>query len=327
MAYTILNTDGTTLVLLADNSVDKITTSLTLVGRNVDSYGEYWNNNLVKLMANFASSSGLPPRNPLKGQLWYDTTSKRLKIYDNGFKSLNGAIVASSQPADLASGDLWFDTTNNQLNLYSSNSTYLVGPAFPKSVGKNGWDLPVNPIRDVNSNTQKVSVLYNYGSFIGLISTSSFAMSLSDSQTYFGSTTTNVVSGITVKGDVQYTGKTNNSYLPLTVDLDKITPTNADASDSAQFVIQTNTIIDILNAVYPVNTTSNTMLNPENSNSIERGVLPGSEARVFCMFSAPVIGYQLRRFIARRDISGWDYYVLDNVNLTLTNVISTNIGI
>lgn len=324
MAYTILNTDGSTLVLLADNAVDNVSTSLALVGKNVSSYGEYWNNNLVKLTANFASATGSPPRSPLKGQLWYDTSLKRLKVYDNGFKTLNGATIAADQPLDLVNGDLWFDSTNNQLNIYANNTTYLVGPAFSKSVGKNGWDLPPSPVKDTSLNIQKVSVLNNYGSFVGMITTSSFNMWNTDAQLYYNTSTFNVVSGLTIKGDVQYTGKTNNSYLSLTVDLEKIALSNSDISDAAQFVVQTNTIIDILNGMFPVNTGTNTVVNPENSNSIEKGVLPGSEARVLCTFSVPFNGYQLRRFIARRDIAGWDYYVLNATTLTLTNVIFTN---
>lgn len=327
MAYTILNTDGTTLVLLADNTVDNVSTSLSLVGKNVSSYGEYWNNNLVKLTANFASSSGSPPRSPLKGQLWYDTTARRLRIYDNGFKSLTGAIISDAQPADLVTGDLWFDSTNNQLNLYSNNAAYLIGPAFPKSVGRNGWTLPVNPIRDVSSNTQKVSVLNNYGSVVGIMTTASFVMNASDSQIYFNTSTLSVSEGLTIKGDIQYTGKINDSYLSLSVDLDRITPSNADVNDGAQFVVQTNTIIEILNGVFPVNTTTNIISNTRNSNSKEKGVLPGSEARVLCTYTTPYTGFQLRRFYARKDIAGWDYYVLNATTLTLTNVIFTNAGL
>ena len=57
MAYTILNTDGTTLLLLADGTVDQSATSLALVGRNVNSYGQYLNNDLVKILANSANTS------------------------------------------------------------------------------------------------------------------------------------------------------------------------------------------------------------------------------------------------------------------------------
>ena len=112
MAYTILNSDGTTLLLLTDSTVDQSTTSLSLVGKNVANYGQYLNNNFVGLLQNFANTSNNPPRSPTTGQLWYDTTTGKLNVYDGNFKSVSGAIVSSVQPNLLSSGDLWWDTAN-----------------------------------------------------------------------------------------------------------------------------------------------------------------------------------------------------------------------
>ena len=165
MAYTISNTDGSTLVLVPEKTVDEISTSLTLVGRNVNGFGEYINNNFVKLAANFANDSINPPRSPLKGQLWYDTTVKKLKLYDDGFKVIGGAVVSSTLPASLTTGDLWFDNTTNQLKLINSDGTLIIGPAFPLSVGENGWVLPATSVRDDNLRTKNVTFLKNYGNY------------------------------------------------------------------------------------------------------------------------------------------------------------------
>jgi hypothetical protein len=155
MAYTISNSDGTTLLLLADNTTDQVTTSLDLVGRNVNSYGQSINNNFIKLLENFASPASNTPRSPLVGQLWYNTTNRRLNVYDNGFKSVSGALVSSSQPSAISSGDFWWDSVNEQLQLFNGTQTYLVGPAFPKIVGENGWVLPIT-----NKNTIKNRIKY-----------------------------------------------------------------------------------------------------------------------------------------------------------------------
>jgi hypothetical protein len=80
MAYTIVHPDGETLLILADSKVDEKTTSISLIGKNVPTYGEYYNNNLVALLQHFASVD--EPRSPLVGQLWYDTASGRVKVYD-----------------------------------------------------------------------------------------------------------------------------------------------------------------------------------------------------------------------------------------------------
>ena len=67
MAYTIYNNDGTVLLTLADGTTDDITTSLTLVGRNINSYGQIYNQNLIKLMGHFAGAN--EPTSPIIGQL------------------------------------------------------------------------------------------------------------------------------------------------------------------------------------------------------------------------------------------------------------------
>ena len=69
MAYTINKTDGTVVATVEDGVLDT-TTTLQLIGRNYQSYGEPFNENLVKLLENSASTSA--PSSPLTGELWYD---------------------------------------------------------------------------------------------------------------------------------------------------------------------------------------------------------------------------------------------------------------
>lgn len=127
MAYTISNTDGTVLTILADNQVDQYSTSLTLIGRNINSYGQYYNNNLIQMLANSANTVGNPPRSPIKGQLWYDTTNLVLNVYDGGFQSATKALVSPSTPS-MVEGNMWFDTTNKQLKVYYDNDVSIIGP-------------------------------------------------------------------------------------------------------------------------------------------------------------------------------------------------------
>ena len=50
MAYIIYNNDNTVLLTLADGEIDTDTTALTLVGKNVNNYGQYVNNNFYYLI-------------------------------------------------------------------------------------------------------------------------------------------------------------------------------------------------------------------------------------------------------------------------------------
>lgn len=325
MAYTILNTDGSILTLLADNSVDNISTSLTLVGRNYNGFGEYFNNNFVKLIANFASDTINPPRNPLKGQLWYDTTEKKIKVYDGNFKPVSGSVVSSTQPTSLAQGDLWFDSTNNQLKVFNGQSTLLIGPAYPLGVGENAFVLPETPIKDTNLDVRQISLLKNYGKIIGAMSNEPFSVNTNDALTYFNTSTMSIVSGLKIIGDINYTGKINNNYNTLTIDLDVINSTTNNIVVLAHVTAQTNKIIEMLNAVFPISLSKNYIPHPLNSSSIEPGVPVNSEARVICYHSVPFKGYQIRKFIANGTPKTWDYVnVLNNpVFGTLTNVIAT----
>ena len=292
MAYTILYTDGTTLLLLADGIVDQSSTSLDLFGRNVNSYGEYLQNNLIKLLGNSANNTHA--RTPITGQLWYDTTSKKIKVYDNGFKTLSGAIVSASQPTSLTNGDLWWDTTNDQLRVYNANSTHVIGPAFSKEVGDNGWVLPNVTINSFSNNPiynnipQNVTLLRNYGEFIGIISSESFNMSSEDSMTYFNSPNReNIVSGLTINGDIKYTGQISNKFLSASFDINTIAQNTSTVSTFSEYNFQNSRIKSILEKMYPVTA------NPDTQ---EIAVPLGVECRTVCKFESDGGGIQIRRF-------------------------------
>ena len=81
MSYSITNADGTQLVILADNTIDTTTTSLTLFGRNVSNYGLPIDQNFVYLLQNFANT--VAPSNPLQGQIWYDKKLGGIRVYNS----------------------------------------------------------------------------------------------------------------------------------------------------------------------------------------------------------------------------------------------------
>ena len=78
MAYYVNKTDGTAILVL-DGTKDTTSTSITLIGRLSQSFGEAQNENFVHLLENFALATA--PAFPIKGQLWYDTTLNNIKSY------------------------------------------------------------------------------------------------------------------------------------------------------------------------------------------------------------------------------------------------------
>lgn len=109
-------------------------TSLKLPGAGFASYGEFVDEDLLHLLEHFAS--GTAPNNPTIGQIWYDTSIKRLKILSaiSGTTSApvytwdmvsNNTAFSSTAPTDLTL--LWYDTSdtnpvNHVLKIYNTTS-------------------------------------------------------------------------------------------------------------------------------------------------------------------------------------------------------------
>src|SRR5210317_524536 len=139
MAYTINKTDGTVVTTITDGTVDN-TTSLQLFGKSYSGFGEGLNENLVKLLENAASTSA--PSAPLRGELWFDTTTNQIKVYDGtSFKPTGGAKASSAQPTSPSTGDLWLDTDDDQVYAYTGTAWQLVGPVYTSGQTLSGWKI------------------------------------------------------------------------------------------------------------------------------------------------------------------------------------------
>jgi hypothetical protein len=71
--------NGEILVSVPQGTANTTRTSLILFGKNFANYGTAINQDMVHLMENFADQ--VPPASPLEGQLWFDTISSELKIW------------------------------------------------------------------------------------------------------------------------------------------------------------------------------------------------------------------------------------------------------
>ena len=136
MSYTINLTDGTIFAVVADGTINT-DSSQTLVGKNYAGYGEFLNENYIRLLENASNTSA--PGAPLTGQLWWDKTNSVMKVYNGTiFKVISAATASASQPASNVAGDLWFDTTNDQLKAYSGSAFITIGPASTAGEGTSG---------------------------------------------------------------------------------------------------------------------------------------------------------------------------------------------
>ena len=173
MAYTINKTDSSTLLVLADGTFNNTSTTLTLVGKNYSGYGEFLNENFVKLLENHASVTPPPEEQALPGQLWYDKNTRVLKVWNGSdFRSLGGATSSSTAPTGNNNGDLWWDTATKQLKVWDSatNKFIVVGPLTSAGTGQTGAIPTI--IQDAAATDYVVVLLVVQDKVVGVISKS-----------------------------------------------------------------------------------------------------------------------------------------------------------
>ena len=171
MSYKLNKTDGSLLVDLVDGQLDTTTTDISLIGKNYSGFGESLNENLIKMLENFSKASA--PSNPLIGQLWYDTTTQRIKVYDGvGFRTSGAPSVQPQQPAGMVAGDLWIDSDDKKLYFYDGSQLGLAGPIYSTAQGKTGPEVVT--LIDVFNNSQIVIKWNIAGTTVGVWSNTEF---------------------------------------------------------------------------------------------------------------------------------------------------------
>ena len=207
MSYTLKLSNGKVLLTLADQQSDNVTTSVTLIGKNVNAYGTDLNDNFIRMLENFAHTTA--PTSPLVGQIWFNTIEQRMYVYNsaNQFKPVAGTLVAATQPIELTTGDLWIDTTAKQLKFVDNTGTvYVAGPQYDASKGKAGW--VIETVTDSGNTDHTVVGLYSNGILLGILSDVAFTLR-SDFVTLTGMTTVRV--GFTAKGMMKFNGTATNA--------------------------------------------------------------------------------------------------------------------
>lgn len=137
MAYTINKTDGSVVATITDGTIDN-STSLTLFGKSYSGFGELLNENLLKLLENSASTA--QPTAPITGELFFDTTTAQLKVYDGtSFKPTGGAKSQATAPVTASAGDFYHDTDDDQIYFYTGSAWTLLGPVYTSGQTLSGW--------------------------------------------------------------------------------------------------------------------------------------------------------------------------------------------
>jgi len=158
MPYQINKFNGERLVILEDGTLDS-TTNLNLVGKNFAGYGETQNENFVWLLENFAS--GIAPGKPLTGQIWYDTVTKKIKVYSGStWNFVGGTKLSATEPVDPSEGDGWYDSDDGKFYVYDGTDFQFIGPETVAGFG-NTRHISDKIIDSLGNNVPVIKTLIN----------------------------------------------------------------------------------------------------------------------------------------------------------------------
>jgi hypothetical protein len=173
MAYTVNKTNSLSVPnsYTVEDSVINTQTDISLIGKGYAGYGEAIAENFVQLLENFSNTTA--PTKPILGQLWWDSTNSRLKVY-NGTEFVpagSNAPYVSTAPDAMVSGDIWIDSDTDQQYFYNGTVSVLVGPVSPTGT-KSGFTYHV--ITDSTDVNQNITKQWNDNNLIAIISEDEF---------------------------------------------------------------------------------------------------------------------------------------------------------
>lgn len=132
MTYSVQNTDGSRTINVAASQVNS-SFSVALVGRNVSGYGQYFVQNSIRHLENFASTSAPSDSVLLTGQIWYDKNESVMRVYDgSGWRRMSTTVSATAPTGGVASGTTYYSTVDDKLKIH--NGTAFVEASYAGKV-------------------------------------------------------------------------------------------------------------------------------------------------------------------------------------------------
>ena len=212
MSYIINETNGNILLTVLDGTADGPNinpginkSDVNLFGKDYPNYGEFLNENFIKLLQNFSNNT--PPSKPLIGELWYDSGTSFLKVYNGTtFTPVSPVIVSTTQPSTIVVGTQWWDQTNQQLKSWNGTSWSLVGPAYSILDGISG--AIVETVYDTLGAKHTVVKTYTNGNVVAI---SSYDQSFTPNVTVPGFSTIAPGINLSAATSTLFTGTATNS--------------------------------------------------------------------------------------------------------------------
>jgi len=166
MPYTVNKTNATESPnqYTVQDSVVNTQTDISFVGKGYAGYGEVIAENFLHLLENFSNST--QPLKPIKGQLWFDSSTSKLNVFTgSSFQPVGGANYTTASPTGLKAGDLWVNATTQQLYYHNGAEDVLVGPPTSTDSG-----FTFETIESSVDESKNITYLNNNNVLIGVIS-------------------------------------------------------------------------------------------------------------------------------------------------------------
>jgi len=238
MSYTINLTNGNVFAVIPDGTINQ-TSSQTLVGKNYAGYGQFLDDNFIHLLENGANST--PPGAPLTGQLWFNTATGVLQVYNGvAFKSLGGSQASATAPTNNSVGDLWYDTTLAQLYVWTGTAWLLIGPTYTSATGITGAIPTV--VTDTLSASHIIIELYVNNAIVGIVSDDAGPWAPSPAIAGFANVNPGIQLASTVNGQTPlFQGTATNATSLNGVTASSFMRTNANTSTTGTLAVINNT--------------------------------------------------------------------------------------
>lgn len=347
MAYNINKTDGTPLTKITDGTIDN-TTSLTLIGKSYSGFGELLNENLVKLLENSSSTSA--PVAPLRGEIWFDTNTNQLKVYDGStFKPTGGAKAQANAPSSPSTGDLWADTDDDQLYLWTGTTWQLVGPVYSKGQTLSGFKIET--INDNTAVSRVIASMYSGNIRVAVLSTLGFTPGAAMSgfaQIYAGITLNETLgaqfAGTTTAAtqlDIRTSYGNNGDFLIagknfLRKDVAQTTQGAITIDDDAGIIIGENQegsiTVDASDHLIIANTSEDKNISFRIDNAgtdVEAITIDGDNSRVGIFTTAPTVPFEITgnvKITGNLSVSGEYENTTSNINIVDDAFVKLNTG-
>jgi energy-converting hydrogenase Eha subunit E len=226
MSYTIHVTNATPIVIDTGATYDfdpSNQNSFKLVGKNVPNYGQLIAQDFVNLLQSSAGSTS--PGGPVQGQLWYNSSSYSLSVYNgSNFDKLASIVSQTIAPTNPPSGQLWYDTTKQQLNVFNGSNFVIIGPIEAASS-----PLQTDNVVDSLNNIHQTARIMVDNANVAVLSSQTFVARTA----YAGFT--NITSGLMIAGSLSVSSNMTVGNNLTVTGIANLTASNAKYADLAEY--------------------------------------------------------------------------------------------